>query len=112
METDSRAAGLGADTARRPGQRHRFVQPAAKQFHPMNERRAVMASYGSRSRGQRSGDPHGMLARSVTSLRGDQLGRSEHTTGQPEPSSVPDKAAKLPPRHARSRKLSGSHHSR
>ena len=97
--------------ARRTGQRHHLARLAAEQFQRVYECRAVMAHHRARAtHGQRSGNPHSMLPRRVTCLRGDMFGRGEHAMRQPKPSTPPDKAVKLPRRHPRSRKFRRSHH--
>ncbi len=79
----------------------------------MYGRRAVMARYRVQGAyGQRSGNPHSVFVRRVTCLRGDSFSRGEHAVGQPTPSTPPDKAAKLSPRHSRGRKLRRGHHPR
>jgi len=50
-----------------------------------------------------------MLPRPVTCLGCDEPSRGEYTIGQPKPDAPADKAAKLSPRHPRSRKLSRGH---
>jgi hypothetical protein len=113
MEADPRASGPAAGGAGRTGQRHRLARFTSEQFQRMHGRRAVMARYRVRTAyGQRSGNLHGVFARRVTCLLGDNLSRGEHAVGQPTPSSPPNQAAKLPPRYPRGRKLGRGHHPR
>src|SRR5262249_16156172 len=72
MDADSGAAGPATGSTGRTGQCHRLAQLAAEEIQRMNERGAVMARCRARvTYGQRSGNPHSVLARPVICLLGD-----------------------------------------